>query len=85
MDNEKELLDLLRRIEANQVRSIEIQGEHIAYSRSQFAKAQTAAENARLLQSVAIKRAQRLGLFLVPIILFLTALVVYICVKWKII
>ena len=85
MDAQEELIQVLRRIEENQLKSLDMQAEHVKFAREQMERAHVASESAQALQRAAMSRVQRISMFIFPVTLLLIALVVYICVKWRII
>ncbi len=85
MTHDQELLDLLRRIEANQRQALEAQAEHLKLAREQFARSESRVEESLRVQRLAVQRQLRLALAVLPVILFLIVLVVWIAMKWRVI
>jgi t-SNARE complex subunit (syntaxin) len=85
MTADRELLDLLARIEANQREALDAQAEHLKLAQQQFARSEARVEESLKVQRLAVRRQQRLSLAVLPLILFLIVLVVWIAVKWRIV
>lgn len=70
MENQNELLELLRRMEANQQKFLENQQESLAISRAQVKLAEERIQESFALQKDAISR-QKKAMYLVWLVIFL--------------
>jgi hypothetical protein len=84
MNNEEEALQVLRHIEAHLAKGVEIQKDNLALVKEQCNRSEVAVERSIKLQELSVKRQQRLVAFALPLILALTALLLYIGFKWHV-
>lgn len=82
MAADAELMDLLRRIEANQLKALDAQQETMALARAQAERADQAVKDARAMQAAALDRGRKLVRMVFPVILLLIALVLWIAFRW---
>lgn len=84
MEPHEQILDALRRIEANQTRALEAQQEHLALFKAQLERSQQVAAESVALQKVAVARQAQVSRIALPLILVLLGLLVYLLVRWRI-
>lgn len=81
MENKQELLELLRRIESNQIKALESQAEHLSIAKAQIIKTESTINESVQLQRVAVKRQQQVRIVSFSLILFLFFYALYIGFK----
>jgi hypothetical protein len=81
MNTGQELLEILRRIEANQVKALEAQAEHLSFAKAQAEKSLSKFGESQDLQRSAILRAQRIARIIFLIVFFLILVVIYVGFK----
>ena len=83
MEPQTEMVELLRRIEANQERSLQAQEAHLTLAREQLAQSSQRVGESLELQRVAIARQAQVRNIVLPLIFVLLGLLVYVLVKWN--
>lgn len=84
MERHEEIVELLRRIEANQRRALEAQEQQLAFAKSQLERSERVASESVALQKVAVDRQRRVGYFALPMIVVLLALLAWLLVRWRV-
>jgi hypothetical protein len=84
MEKHDEILEALKRIEANQVKALEVQQEHIALARAQLERSASTISESVALQKIAVGRAGLAIKVALPLIAVLMALLVYLLVRWRV-
>jgi len=84
MNTEQESLEILRRIESNLAKGLEVQNEYLALAKQNFLKSGAMVEQSIKLQEVSVQRQKRIQAVTLPLILVLAASVLYIGFKWNI-
>jgi len=77
MDEHQAGLELLRRIEENQLKALAMQAEQITLIKTQIAQTEARVQESIELQKVAVARQAKALYFLVPIILVVVVYFVY--------
>ena len=80
---EREMIDLLRRIEANQREAIAAQQEHLALARAQFERSERTINESVELQRVAVARQSQIRNLTLPIVGLLVVLLVWLLFRWR--
>jgi|GEM_PF-5724473 hypothetical protein len=81
---ERETIELLRRIEANQQQALAAQQEQLALVRSQMERSERAIAESVGLQRLAVARQSQIRNVALPVVLLLVALLVYLMVRWRV-
>lgn len=84
MERHDEIVELLRRIEANQRRALEAQEQQLAFAKSQLARSEQVASESVALQKVAVDRQRRVGYIALPMIVVLLVLLGWLLVRWRV-
>ena len=84
MEKHDEILEALKRIEANQVRALKVQEEHVALARAQIERSERTVSESVALQKVAVRRAVLATRVALPLIVVLLVLLGYLLVKWRV-
>ena len=84
MEKHDEIIEALKRIEANQVRALQMQQEHVAIARAQIERSERAVNESVALQKVAVSRAVLATRVALPLIVVLIALLGYLLIKWRV-
>lgn len=79
----REIVEFLRRIEANQQQALAAQQEQLALVRSQMERSERTIAESVGLQRIAVARQSQLRNFVLPVVLLLVALLVYLLVRWR--
>jgi hypothetical protein len=82
-DND-DLIAVLRRIEQNQQRALELQEKHFALAQAQFDKSNVRIEESLGLQRVAVQRQEQIRNIAFPLVLVLLFLLGYLVVRWQV-
>jgi hypothetical protein len=77
------MVELLRRIEANQERALQAQEAHLTLAREQLAQSSQRVGESLELQRVAIARQAQVRNIVLPLIFVLLGLLVYVLAKWN--
>jgi cytochrome c-type biogenesis protein CcmH/NrfG len=83
MTDKDEIIELLRRIEANQLRALEAQQEQLTLARAQVERAEQRVAESISLQKVAVQRQAKAAIVFLPVVVALLALLVYLLVRWR--
>ena len=84
MNTEQEALEILRRIESNLAKGLEVQNEYLALAKQNFLKSETVVEKSIKLQEVSVRGQKRIQAIMLPLVLLLVAWVLYLGFKWQI-
>jgi hypothetical protein len=84
MTPQDEIVETLRRIEANQRRALEAQQQHLELARSQLERSEQRITESVQLQKLAVARQAQALKFALPAIAVLMVLLVWLLVKWRI-
>lgn len=80
---DREIVEFLRRIEANQQQALAAQQEQLALVRSQMERSERTIAESVGLQRIAVARQSQVRNFVLPVVLLLVALLVYLLVRWR--
>ena len=80
---DREIVEFLRRIEANQQQALAAQQEQLALVRSQMERSERTIAESVGLQRIAVARQSQVRNFVLPVVLLLVALLVYLMVRWR--
>ena len=80
---EREMIELLRRIEANQREALTAQQEHLALARAQFERSERTINESVELQRVAVARQSQIRNLTLPIVGLLVVLLVWLLFRWR--
>jgi hypothetical protein len=83
-EHDPELIALLRRIEQNQQRGLEVQQEQLALAKAQFDRSNERIEESLDLQRVAVRRQEQVRNIALPLVLVLLFLLGYLLVRWRV-
>lgn len=83
-EHDEELIALLRRIEQNQQRGLELQERQFALAQAQFDKSNERINESLALQRVAVKRQEQIRNVALPVVLGLLFLLGYLLVRWRV-
>lgn len=81
---EREVVEFLRRIEANQQQALAAQQEQLALVRSQMERSERAIAESVGLQRLAVARQSQIRNVALPVVLLLVVLLVYLMVRWRV-
>jgi len=84
MNTEQEALEILRRIESNLSKGLEVQNEYLALAKQNFLKSEAVVEKSIKLQEISVLRQKRIQAITLPIFIFLVASVLYLGFKWNV-
>lgn len=84
MNSEQEALEILRRIESNLAKGLEVQNEYLALAKQNFLKSEAVVEKSIKLQEISVSRQKRIQAITLPILIFLVASVLYLGFKWNV-
>ena len=82
MQDEDEAIAVLRRIEQNQLRALELQAEQLALVKAQMARTESRVQESIALQKVANSRQARALNFVVPVVVLALACLAYLMVRY---
>ena len=80
----REIVELLRRIEANQQQALVAQSEHLALARAQFERSERTINESVELQRVSVARQSQIRNVVLPVLALLIGLLVYLLFRWRI-
>lgn len=83
-EHDAEIIALLRRIEQNQQRGLELQQEQFALAKAQFDRSNERIEESLGLQRVAVRRQEQVRNIALPLVLVLLFLLGYLLVRWRV-
>jgi hypothetical protein len=81
--SERDVVELLRRIEANQQQVLAAQREQLALVRAQFERSDRTISESVELQRVAVARQSQIRNVALPLVLGLVVLLVYLLFRWR--
>jgi hypothetical protein len=81
----REVVDLLRRMEANQQRALEVQQEQLALVHKQMERSERAIAESVDLQKLAVARQGQIRNIALPLILVLMVLLGWLLVRWRVV
>ena len=84
MENHDEILEALKRIEANQVKALQVQQEHVAIARAQIERSERAISESVALQKVSVQRQAFAIKVALPLTILLLVLLGYLLIKWRV-
>jgi hypothetical protein len=84
MNQQEEVVSLLKRIEDNQRTALAVQQEHLDLARAQLERSNQTIQESIELQRKAVARQAQLARILLPIVALLLALIVYLLFRWRI-
>lgn len=82
--SQREVIELLRRLEANQQRALEAQQEQLALVKQQMERSERTIAESVDLQKLAVARQVQLRNIALPLIGVLMVLLVWLLVRWRI-
>ena len=84
MEHHDEILEALKRIEANQLKALEVQQEHVAIARAQIERSEQRINESVGLQKKAVGRQALVTVVALPLIVVLLVLLGYLLIKWRV-
>ena len=84
MTPQDEIVETLRRIEANQRKALEAQQQHLELARSQMERSEQRIKESVELQKLSVARQAQARNVALPAIFVLMGLLVYLLFKWRI-
>jgi hypothetical protein len=82
-ESEREIVELLRRIEANQREALAAQQEHLALARAQFERSERTIGESVELQRVAVARQAQIRNVALPVVGLLVVLLLWLLFRWR--
>jgi hypothetical protein len=79
-----EIIELLKRIEQNQERTLQAQEKHLALAQAQLERSSQTVRESIELQRVAVARQAQVRNIALPLILVLLLLLGYLLIKWRV-
>lgn len=83
MEQQTEIVELLKQIHANQERALQAQETHLALAREQLEQSNQRISESMDLQRLAVTRQAQVRNIVLPLIFVLLAMLVYVLVKWS--
>ena len=83
MEQHDQIIELLKRIEQNQLQALQTQEKHLALAQAQLDRSNTTIKESIELQRVAVARQVQMRNFLLPLIVVLLLLLGYLMVRWR--
>jgi len=80
---DREIVELLRRIESNQREALAAQQEHLALARAQFERSERTINESVELQRVAVARQSQIRNVTLPVVGLLVVLLVWLLFRWR--
>ena len=84
MEPHDEILEALKRIEANQIKGLQVQQEHVALARAQIERSERTISESVALQKLSVKRQGLATRVALPLIVLLLVLLGYLLIKWRV-
>ena len=84
MEKHDEILEALKRIEANQVRALQVQQEHVAVAKAQIERSEQRINESVALQKLSVRRQGLATRVALPLIVLLLVLLGYLLIKWRV-
>jgi hypothetical protein len=84
MERHDEILEALKRIEANQRKALEAQEQHLALAKAQLERSERTVNESVALQKLAVARQATVTRIALPLIVVLIVLLGYLLVRWRI-
>ena len=84
MEKHDEILEALKRIEANQVKALEVQQEHVAVAKAQIERSEQRINESVALQKLSVRRQGLATKVALPLIVLLLVLLGYLLIKWRV-
>ena len=84
MQQHDQIIELLARIEQNQIKALQAQEEHLALARAQLERSNRNISESIELQRVAIARQAQVRNIALPLIVVLLILLGYLLLKWRV-
>ena len=84
MEKHDEILEALKRIEANQVKALQVQQEHVVLARAQIERSEQRIKESVGLQKKAVGRQALVTVIVLPLIVLLLVLLGYLLVKYRV-
>ena len=81
---DREMVELLRRIEANQQQALATQREQLALVRAQYERSERTIQESVELQKLAVARQAQVRNLALPLIGVLMVLLVWLLVRWRV-
>ena len=81
--SEREVVELLRRIEANQRQALAAQQEHVALAKAQYERSESTIQEGIVLQRVAVARQSQIRNVVFPVVVLLVVLLVWLLFRWR--
>jgi hypothetical protein len=78
------IVDLLRRIEANQRQGLDAQRDQLAFARAQMERTERMASESLAVQKAAVERAKRIGAIALPLVVVLLALLAWLLIRYRV-
>lgn len=84
MERHDEILEALKRIEANQRKALETQEQHLTLAKAQLERSERTVNESVALQKLAVARQATVTRIALPLIVVLIVLLGYLLVRWRI-
>jgi len=84
MEHHDQILEALKRIEANQRQALETQEQHLALAKAQLERSERTVNESVALQKLAVARQATVTRIALPLIILLIVLLGYLLVRWRI-
>jgi hypothetical protein len=78
------IIELLERIEQNQLKALQAQEKHLAVAQAQLERSNQSIQESLVLQRVAVARQAQVRNIALPLIVVLMLLLGYLLVKWRV-
>ena len=84
MEHHDQILEALKRIEANQLKALQAQEQHLALAKVQIERSEQRVNESVALQKLAVARQATVTRIALPLIILLIVLLAYLLVRWRI-
>ena len=84
MEKHDEILEALKRIEANQVKALQVQQEHVAVAKAEIERSEQRINESVALQKLSVGRQALATRVALPLIVLLLVLLGYLLIKWRV-
>jgi hypothetical protein len=81
---EREVVELLRRIEANQRQALASQQEQVALAKAQYERSERTIQESVELQRIAVARQSQIRNLVLPVVALLVVLLVWLLFRWRV-
>lgn len=84
MEHHDQIIEALKRIEANQLKALAAQEQHLALAKAQLERTEKTVNESVALQKLAVARQATVTRIALPLIIVLIVLLGYLLVRWRI-